>query len=414
MDQKKIIKAAWFAKGLNGRKGLPIILWGEPGTGKSKIIEGLARSWGLHFNCTIASICEPADLAGYPIPNKERTKVDMLPPRWIHDVNDAGSAVQLFDECGDNEPAKQSALMKIVLDGKAGDVAVNPDVRFIMAGNPPECSANPNEMSAPLANRFAHLDWHAGNEQDWISWVMRGLGDEGPKESPQTAQEIEAMVEERWPEAISKAKALVAGYIDTRGMSALHNMPDPSSPDASRGWPSRRSWEFAIRALASSYVHGLSEAETSAFISAYIGTAAGTEFCAYMRNIDLPNTERFLLGLEKWKPKKNRADRTLAVLYACAAYLVGLEPPKKSAKAAVKEYLAKVEAYWVFAADIQHNYGGADFVIPSARVMCPRDNSLGADLWLRYGHTNATTPKTVREANLGLGQIMNDLTKAKA
>jgi len=46
-----------------------------------------------------------------------------------------------------------------VLERVVGDVTLPEDVSVIAAANPPEQAAGGWDLSAPLANRFCHLEW---------------------------------------------------------------------------------------------------------------------------------------------------------------------------------------------------------------------------------------------------------------
>ena len=49
-----------------GPVGIPVLLWGRPGVGKSSFIEGLATD-RLQVTTLIASIHDPTDFSGLPV-----------------------------------------------------------------------------------------------------------------------------------------------------------------------------------------------------------------------------------------------------------------------------------------------------------------------------------------------------------
>lgn len=63
-----------------GRAGVPTLLWGAPGIGKSSLLHALARAEGLPMETVIASLREPSDFAGLPVIRE--TGVDLAPPAW--------------------------------------------------------------------------------------------------------------------------------------------------------------------------------------------------------------------------------------------------------------------------------------------------------------------------------------------
>jgi MoxR-like ATPase len=63
---------------------LPVLLWGEPGIGKSATLGQLAGGLGLAMETVIASIHEPSDFSGLPVIGDDpaRDGVPMAPPDW--------------------------------------------------------------------------------------------------------------------------------------------------------------------------------------------------------------------------------------------------------------------------------------------------------------------------------------------
>jgi hypothetical protein len=63
---------------------LPVLLWGQPGIGKSSTLTELARGLGLPLETVIASVHEPSDFSGLPIVGTDPAVhgVAMAPPDW--------------------------------------------------------------------------------------------------------------------------------------------------------------------------------------------------------------------------------------------------------------------------------------------------------------------------------------------
>ena len=62
----------------------PVVLWGDPGEGKTASIEAIAESQGKLMETVIASIREPSDFAG--LPNIVDGRTTMVPPDWALNV----------------------------------------------------------------------------------------------------------------------------------------------------------------------------------------------------------------------------------------------------------------------------------------------------------------------------------------
>ena len=149
---------------------IPVLLWGDPGTGKTHTIEAFARRAGWQTVSVIASIHDPTDFAGLPV----RTDAGVVfePPAWARRTAERdGVSLVFFDEVNTATPATQNALMRVVLEGRVGDLDLGEGVRFAAAANPPAQNSAAWELSAPLANRFAHLEWPVGfgRLEGWLS-----------------------------------------------------------------------------------------------------------------------------------------------------------------------------------------------------------------------------------------------------
>src|SRR5262245_26855780 len=79
---------------------LPVLLWGEPGIGKSATLEQLAAALALPMETVIASVHEPSDFSGLPIIGDDPANqgVPMAPPDWAVRVARTGKGLIFFDE----------------------------------------------------------------------------------------------------------------------------------------------------------------------------------------------------------------------------------------------------------------------------------------------------------------------------
>ena len=60
--------------------GVPVLLWGSPGSGKTSVVRALGEALGWPTEVVIGSIREPADFAGLPV--VADGAVRMAPPSW--------------------------------------------------------------------------------------------------------------------------------------------------------------------------------------------------------------------------------------------------------------------------------------------------------------------------------------------
>ena len=293
--------------------GVPVLLWGDPGTGKTHTIEAFAHRAGWETVSVIASIHDPTDFAGLPV----RTDAGVVfePPAWARRTA-AGDGVSLvfFDEVNTAVPATQNALMRVVLEGRVGDLHLGEGVRFAAAANPPQHNSAAWDLSAPLANRFAHLEWPV-SYHDWKAGYLGGWPDPAPLHIDADAVDAHGLEMVKW---------MQASFLATRP-ALVCEVPDNATANM-RGWPSPRSWERLAECLAIA-----DTAQTSAEVrllvaSALVGDGAAAEYLSYLRNLDLPDPAE-LLAHPAGFAELQRSDQQLAALDAVVA--AAAEDPKR-------------------------------------------------------------------------------------
>ena len=283
--------------------GVPVLIWGPPGVGKTAAILALGRRLGLPVEVVIASIREPTDFAGLPIVYDG--EVRFAPPAWARRLAAAGKGILFLDEISTAAPAVQAALLRVVLDRVVGDLALPPAVTIVAAANPPDMAAGGWDLSPPLANRFIHLQWHV-DPVEWAAEFPHYWGD------PPAVPGLDPAV---W----ARARALVAGFIRSRPHLLLQ-LPR-SLEEQGRAWPSPRSWDNASRMLAAVLQDGGSAEDAAALVAGAVGEGAGLEFSAWVRELDLPDPEELLANPASFKLPR-RGDQAYAILAAVAAAAV--------------------------------------------------------------------------------------------
>lgn len=295
--------------------GLPTILWGAPGIAKTSRIEAATYTRGLHLETVILSLRDPSDVAGLPIvqPNGG---VALEPPSWARALAAAplGQGVLFFDELSCAAPSVQAAALRVIAEGVVGQFALPKGVRIIAAANPEDQAAGGWGLSAPMANRFIHIDFDAPSAEEWSSWLV---GDGRPSDEKPTEMDAAS-----WDRAWARERGIFGSFI-RKNAGRLLELPDG---EAARGkaWPSPRSWELAARATAGARALGAGDGLVLRLIIGAVGEGAANEAMAYFRTLDLPEPEDVLAG--RAQVPMARPDQTYASLAGVCAIATTQNP----------------------------------------------------------------------------------------
>jgi MoxR-like ATPase len=280
---------------------LPVLLWGNPGEGKTAVVES-AREGGWHVETLIVSHYEPSDFAGLPVLTGDGG-VTLAPPQWAqrlaaHD----GPAIAFFDEFSTASPALQAAALRPLTHYEVGALRLPESVSFVAAANPSDVAAAGWELAAPTASRFVHLDW--------------GL----PLEVY-----AEAMVTGDWPampvfdsvpstDAMARERVLVAGFLRTRE-SQLSVIPKDAA-GRGRAFPTPRTWEYTARLLGLARAVEAPAAVRRLLTAGCLGDAVAHEYLAWVAAQDLVDPEALLADPAAYDFTALRADRVHVSLQA--------------------------------------------------------------------------------------------------
>ena len=301
------------AVGVGIQTRTPVLLTGNPGVAKTSIIEALMEALCARWHTSIAALHEPPEYGGYPQPvaasGDDPAGVRLLACQWVNrlaQIVDIDKLVGLFlDEISNAPPATRSAAMRGILDGIWGEVEI-PRLSVVAAMNPAHIAESGYELSAPLANRFCHIDWDMPSDY-WIDAMVADFPRPECRRLPKN-----------WEEKIPLARGYLAGFGHVRP-GALQQMPAEASL-RSGPWPSYRTWTMANRLFAACLALGekLDGDLAVTLIKGCVGPGAAAEFLTWASEADLPDPEKVLEN-PKSLVLPERGDRAYAVLTSVTA-----------------------------------------------------------------------------------------------
>ena len=293
---------------------IPFLLWGEPGAGKTAVIESASGS-GYHVETLICSHYEPSDFAGLPIVTGDH--VSLAPPGWARRVAaQDGPSIVFFDEWTTASPAVQAAALRPLTHGEVGALKLPERVSFGAAANPADIAAAGWELAAPTANRFVHLEWALPLEV-FSESLVTGQWPELEVPALTASYDVELAV----------ARSLVAGFLRARG-GLLSAVPKDAA-SRGRAFPTPRTWDYAARLVAACRVADTGPEVLRLLVDGVIGASSGHEFLAWVRALDLPDPEKALADPASIDFSGMRPDRVHVTLQSVLAAVTGAPSPER-------------------------------------------------------------------------------------
>lgn len=259
--------------------GVPVILWGPPGQGKTSVIRDLAAQQGRHLEVILASIREPQDFAGLPVVGDGSMR--LVAPDWASRLAAVGSGILFLDEVNTAPPSVQAALLRVSLDRVAGDCYLGDGTSVVSAANPPELAADGWDLAPPLANRFCHLQWSLP-----VDVVREGFAGRWPSYPVGRADPDRARA------AAEVERVQLGSFLTTR--PELLTVVPKSSAEQGRSFPTPRSWEMVATLLGWSAAGGLPAEVDRVLVQGCVGRGAAAEYLTFRDNLDLADPEQVL------------------------------------------------------------------------------------------------------------------------
>tara|TARA_R110002051_G_scaffold156492_1_gene228245 strand:+ start:2959 stop:4107 length:1149 start_codon:yes stop_codon:yes gene_type:complete len=332
---------------LVAQTGLPALLMGPPGIGKSAVVREFARQLDSHIEILNIAMMDPSEIqTGLPMIVKGESEqwVEYAPPgfaRRILQNEKAGKASVLFlDEISCASPTQQAPAMRLIHDREVGDQKLPDSCLIIAAANPSDVAAGGWDLAAPLANRFVHLSVHF----DVGIWAD-GMADGFKSMSVPT-------LPKEWRNGIPAKMALVGEFGRTRPGTILR-LPDG---DQGVAWPSGRTWHYVAILLAAVEAAQRKDLKL-VLLQGCVGEGPTIEFLEWEDKLDLPDVNKDYLppyGNPSAYRTPLRGDKAAAIWSAIGfAVLSDPTPERWSAAMDMAEIAANENAVDIAAPTVQ-------------------------------------------------------------
>lgn len=330
--QKSEMQITQEAAALAVQAGLPVVLWGSPGIGKTSWLEALGsliidrKGRPSKVFTVIGSTKDPTDIAGMPMASG-----DLRSPSWALEIRDRSLAglhsVLFLDEFSSMAPTVHAALLRVVREKVAGECDLDPingplkgqAVHVVCAANPRGEGAAAIDLPPPAANRMIHIDWQTPGP------IAYGLGLVLGWPTPRLLA-----LPDDWRDTrdANTARAQITGFVQRRS-GLLFDFPDKDKKKSGRAWPSPRSWELAADALGAARAAGASRDVQALLVRGSVGDSAGGEFLNWLDDMQLPDPEDILRDPTSWNPPEDRPDVLWAVANSISFSVMAKKTPER-------------------------------------------------------------------------------------
>lgn len=255
---------------------------GSPGVGKSAVIRALAELTQRRYLPCYLEAMLPEDLGGIPVPRSvdvngvlEECAVKLLDETFLRAKSEP--SIVLLDELNQASHSMMAAAQEWLNPPPAS-------AWVFAAGNPLEQATNGVEFSAPFVNRMCVVEWTCPEDVIKAGWRS------GFKSYPSVQFPI---VPADYLDTFGSLWGNVLADFADRYPDLFNRCPEDSS-QASKPWPSPRSWTNVGKLMAAADSVGADSLTRAELIKGCVGDAASQQFQRYVTSLQLPDPEEIL------------------------------------------------------------------------------------------------------------------------
>jgi len=152
-------------------EGLPVLIKGAPGVGKSDIVAQVAAELEMDLIISHPVVSDPTDYKG--LPGIVNGKAEFLPFGDLRRLIVAKKpTIAFLDDLGQAPAVVQAAAMQLILARRVNGHKISKKVVFIAATNRRQDRAGVTGILEPVKSRFATILELQANVDDWIEWAL--------------------------------------------------------------------------------------------------------------------------------------------------------------------------------------------------------------------------------------------------
>ena len=315
-DWVKLTALAIQTPGVDGTVGVPVLVWGPVGVGKTARIASIARRLGKDLTCITGNDSDPTDFK-MPMADMARGVSTSLPPEFWWRLSKVKNGMLFLDELSCSPPAVQAVMLKGIHERTFGGLQ-SKETPIVAAANPADIAAGGWEPSQPVLNRFLHLNAGDGDGREHAAYMrkvaMTAVG-AASEEASDDLLDIPVLDLAAWREEFAELCDIAASFEEAN--PTVFKSDNRKNLGDEPAFPTYRSMEFGLRAAAAGLACGSTE-NAQDLLAAAVGGGLASSFFTYRRNLDLPKPDAVLDGKVAWQPDPARVDRTRIVLNGVA------------------------------------------------------------------------------------------------
>ena len=154
-------------------EGLPILLVGAPGVGKTSLVQQAADNLGYQLLISHPVVADPTDAKGLPWPDASTGTARFLPfGELAQAIAATEPTIWLLDDLGQAPAAVQASYMQLILGRKLNGHQLPDCVSFVAATNRRQDRAGVSGILSPVKSRFAAIVPVDADLDDYIGWAL--------------------------------------------------------------------------------------------------------------------------------------------------------------------------------------------------------------------------------------------------